>query len=191
MLAFQEIGILWMLVDIGFDERALRDDFQPFSSNLIQRALDQYRADTFTAQLFWDFGVDEGDDTIGDFVVGRREITIDQEFIAVLRRVVDYLGHEISLSLFCLWLADLSAQIIKPNQPRPLFKDYPMRLILSLLGVVLLVAAAVYFLMPADQLPSFMPGHEAGVTRVHAKHGIVAGVAGVVLLAAGWWTGRR
>jgi hypothetical protein len=66
-----------------------------------------------------------------------------------------------------------------------------MRLILSLLGVVLLVAAAVYFLMPADQLPSFMPGHEAGVTRVHAKHGIVAGVAGVVLLAAGWWTGRR
>jgi hypothetical protein len=26
---------------------------------------------------------------------------------------------------------------------------------------------------------------------VHAKHGIVAGVAGVVLLAAGWWAGRR
>jgi hypothetical protein len=66
-----------------------------------------------------------------------------------------------------------------------------MKLVLSLLGVVLLVVAAVYFLMPADQLPSFMPGHEAGVTRVHAKHGIVAGVAGVVLLAAGWWAGRR
>lgn len=66
-----------------------------------------------------------------------------------------------------------------------------MKLVLSLLGVVLLVVAAVYFLMPADQLPSFFPGHEAGVTRMHTKHGIVAGVAGLVLLAAGWWMGRR
>jgi hypothetical protein len=66
-----------------------------------------------------------------------------------------------------------------------------MKLILSLLGVVLLVVAAVYFLMPADQLPSFLPGHEAGVARVHTKHGIVAGIGGIVLLVAGWWFGRR
>ena len=66
-----------------------------------------------------------------------------------------------------------------------------MKLILTLLGVVMLVVAAVYFLVPADQLPGFFPGHEAGVTRVHAKHGIVAAVAGVVLMAAGWWMGRR
>jgi hypothetical protein len=56
---------------------------------------------------------------------------------------------------------------------------------------VLIVAAVIYFLMPADQLPSFMPGHEAGVTRVHMKHGLVSGVAGVILLAAGWFMGRR
>jgi hypothetical protein len=66
-----------------------------------------------------------------------------------------------------------------------------MKLIATLLGVVLLIVAAVYFLMPADQLPSFFPGHEAGVTRMHTKHGIVAGVAGLVLLAASWWMGRR
>ena len=66
-----------------------------------------------------------------------------------------------------------------------------MKLILSVLGVVLLVLAGVYFLLPADQLPAFLPGHEAGVMRVHAKHGMVAAVAGVVLLAAGWWMGRR
>ena len=66
-----------------------------------------------------------------------------------------------------------------------------MKLILSVLGLVLIVAAVIYFVMPADQLPSFMPGHEAGVARVHMKHGIVSGVAGVILLAAGWFMGRR
>jgi len=66
-----------------------------------------------------------------------------------------------------------------------------MKLILTVLGLVLIVVAVVYLVMPADQLPSFMPGHEAGVTRVHMKHGVVAGVAGVVLLAAGWFMGRK
>jgi hypothetical protein len=66
-----------------------------------------------------------------------------------------------------------------------------MKLIVTLLGVILLVIAAVYFLVPADQLPGFLPGHEAGVTHVHAKHGIAAAVAGVVLLIAGAWMGRR
>jgi hypothetical protein len=66
-----------------------------------------------------------------------------------------------------------------------------MKLIATLLGVVLLVIAAVYFLVPADQLPGFFPGHEAGVTRMHYKHGIVAGVFGLVLLAAAAWIGRR
>lgn len=66
-----------------------------------------------------------------------------------------------------------------------------MKLVLSILGVILLIIAAVYFMTPADQLPSFMPGHEAGVARMHTKHGIIAGVAGIVLLVAGWWSGRR
>jgi uncharacterized membrane protein YkvA (DUF1232 family) len=33
-----------------------------------------------------------------------------------------------------------------------------MKVVLTLLGVVLLVAAAVYFLVPADSLPDFLPG---------------------------------
>ena len=66
-----------------------------------------------------------------------------------------------------------------------------MKLLLTVIGLVLIVVAVVYFVMPADQLPSFMPGHAAGVARVHMKHGVVAGVAGVVLLAAGWFMGRR
>jgi hypothetical protein len=66
-----------------------------------------------------------------------------------------------------------------------------MKLIATLLGVILLVVAAVYFLVPADQLPGFFPGHEAGVTLVHVKHGIAAAIVGVVLLGVGAWIGRR
>jgi hypothetical protein len=66
-----------------------------------------------------------------------------------------------------------------------------MKLILTLLGVVLLIVAAVYFVVPADQLPGFFPGHEAGVTHTHIKHGILAGILGVVLLATGVRMGRR
>ena len=57
-----------------------------------------------------------------------------------------------------------------------------MKLILSLVGVILLVIAAVYFLVPADQLPTFFPGHEAGLARIRMKHGAVAGVVGIVCL---------
>jgi hypothetical protein len=70
-------------------------------------------------------------------------------------------------------------------------QEIPMKLVLTLLGVVLLVVAAVYVLVPADQLPGFFPGHEDGVARVHMKHGMASGVAGIVLLAAGIWMGRR
>ncbi len=66
-----------------------------------------------------------------------------------------------------------------------------MKLVLTLLGVVLLIIAAMYFVVPADQLPGFFPGHEAGVTRVHVKHGVVSGVVGLLLIAAGIWMGRR
>ena len=66
-----------------------------------------------------------------------------------------------------------------------------MKLILTLLGVVVLIVAAVYFVVPADQLPGFFPGHQAGVTHAHIKHGIVAAVVGVVLLVAGVMMGRR
>jgi hypothetical protein len=66
-----------------------------------------------------------------------------------------------------------------------------MKLICTLLGIVLIIVAVVYFVVPADQLPSFMPGHEAGVMRVHIKHGVLAGGLGVVLLIIGWIMGRR
>ena len=66
-----------------------------------------------------------------------------------------------------------------------------MKLICTVLGIALIVIAAVYFLMPADELPSFFPGHEAGLARIRMKHGLVSGTVGAVLLAVGWFMGRR
>jgi hypothetical protein len=71
-------------------------------------------------------------------------------------------------------------------------KEKPsMKLICTILGIALLIVAGMYFMLPADSLPSFFPGHQAGVMRLHVKHGIVAGAGGVVLLMAGWFMGRR
>jgi hypothetical protein len=66
-----------------------------------------------------------------------------------------------------------------------------MKLIVTALGVILIVVAIVYFVLPADSLPGFFPGHQVGVARMHYKHGVVSGAAGVILLALGWWMGRR
>ncbi len=66
-----------------------------------------------------------------------------------------------------------------------------MKLIAYLLGIILIVIAVVYFVTPADHLPSFFPGHDPAVARVHMKHGILSGAIGIVLLAAGWFMGRR
>jgi len=66
-----------------------------------------------------------------------------------------------------------------------------MKTVAYLLGALLIIVAVIYFALPADSLPSFMPGHEAGLARPRMKHGMVAGAAGVVLFAIGWFMGRR
>ena len=66
-----------------------------------------------------------------------------------------------------------------------------MKLVATVLGLALLVIAAIYFLMPADALPSFFPGYETGLARIRLKHSLVSGTVGVVLLTVGWFMGRR
>ena len=66
-----------------------------------------------------------------------------------------------------------------------------MKTIAYLLGALLIVIAAIYLLVPADSLPSFMPGHEAGLMRPRMKHGLAAGAVGIILVVVGWGLGRR
>lgn len=48
------------------------------------------------------------------------------------------------------------------------------------LGVLFVIIAVVYWTTPAGNLPSFMPGFQAGSTVAHFKHGLAA-----IILAAG------
>jgi hypothetical protein len=66
-----------------------------------------------------------------------------------------------------------------------------MGLIAYILGVVCIVAAIMYFVMPAGSLPAFMPGYEVGSAHIHTKHAIIAVIAAVVLFLIGWLIGRR
>ena len=57
----------------------------------------------------------------------------------------------------------------------------------SLVGIVLIVIAIVYWVEPAKSLPSFFPGHEAGSAHHHVKHGIAAFLVGAACLVFAWF----
>jgi membrane protein DedA with SNARE-associated domain len=66
-----------------------------------------------------------------------------------------------------------------------------MKMLVYVLAIICVIAAVMYFVMPAGQLPTFMPGYIAGSSHIHTTHAIVAAVAAVVLFVIGWWLGRR
>ncbi len=55
------------------------------------------------------------------------------------------------------------------------------------LGVLLIAIAIVYFVDTASALPSFFPGHQAGSTTHHTKHGIAALVLGLGCFVFAWF----
>ena len=48
----------------------------------------------------------------------------------------------------------------------------PLTGVLVAVGIVLVVVAVVYFTVPASDLPSVLPGHQAHSNHHHVKHGI-------------------
>ncbi len=65
--------------------------------------------------------------------------------------------------------------------------DRFLALLAALAGLVLIVIAIVYFAEPARSLPGFFPGHQAGSSHHHTKHGIASLAVGLVLLAFAWF----
>jgi amino acid permease len=56
-----------------------------------------------------------------------------------------------------------------------------------LIGLLLLVVAVIYLVEPAKSLPSFFPGHAAGSSHHHVKHGIAAFVVALAAFAFAWF----
>jgi UDP-N-acetylmuramyl pentapeptide phosphotransferase/UDP-N-acetylglucosamine-1-phosphate transferase len=55
------------------------------------------------------------------------------------------------------------------------------------LGIALVAVAIVYWAEPAKSLPSFFPGHTAGSSHHHTKHGIAAFLVGLACFAFAWF----
>ena len=66
-----------------------------------------------------------------------------------------------------------------------------MKTIAVIFGIALIIVAVIYFMVPADSLPGFFPGHETGLARIRVKHGVLSGGLGVILLAGAWMMGRK
>ena len=56
-----------------------------------------------------------------------------------------------------------------------------------ILGLIFVVAGIVYFITPANSLPSMMPGFDVSITKIHYKHGIGSIVLGLGLFAFAWF----
>ena len=56
-----------------------------------------------------------------------------------------------------------------------------------IIGIAFLALGVLYFAEPAKSLPSFIPGHQAGSTHHHVKHGIAAVVLSVGCFIFAWF----
>jgi hypothetical protein len=56
-----------------------------------------------------------------------------------------------------------------------------------IVGTILIVVAIIYWVEPAESLPSFFPGHQAGSDHHHVKHGIAAFLVGVACFVYAWF----
>jgi hypothetical protein len=55
------------------------------------------------------------------------------------------------------------------------------------LGIILVAIAVIYWVEPAGSLPSFFPGHEAGSSDHHIKHGLLVFILGVGCFVFAWF----
>ncbi len=54
-------------------------------------------------------------------------------------------------------------------------------------GIALIAVAIVYWAEPAKSLPGFFPGHQAGSSHHHLKHGIASFLVGLACFVFAWF----
>jgi uncharacterized membrane protein len=60
-----------------------------------------------------------------------------------------------------------------------------MKMLAYFLAIVCVIAAVTYYVLPDGSLPTFMPGYDAGSTRIQKLHGFAAVTGAVVFLLIG------
>jgi hypothetical protein len=61
----------------------------------------------------------------------------------------------------------------------------------TIVGIVCLIVAFMYWFTPASALPHFMPGYDPAMATPHVKHGIAAAVVGLALFAYAWFASAK
>lgn len=61
-----------------------------------------------------------------------------------------------------------------------------------ILGILLIVVAVIYFTTPAKNLPSFFPGYDVELSKIHFKHAIGSLLLGLGAFIFSWFqTGKN
>src|SRR4051812_45204139 len=76
----------------------------------------------------------------------------------------------------------LAFQRVSTNRNAPVW----VTILAVVAGIALVGVGVVYFADSAANLPGFFPGHEAGVTTHHIKHGIAAVAVGIAAFVGAW-----
>ena len=65
-------------------------------------------------------------------------------------------------------------------------------MILSIVLAVLFLGIAVYyFVTPASSLPSLVPGHIAGSSKIHIKHGLAGIILAIAFGILAWFYSKK
>lgn len=59
--------------------------------------------------------------------------------------------------------------------------------LLTIIGALCLVLAVYYWMTPAGNLATFLPGYEPGIAAPHFKHGLAALILGLAVLIVAWF----
>jgi len=63
----------------------------------------------------------------------------------------------------------------------------PVIILAVVLGVLLIILGLVYFMLPASNLPHFIPGYQAGLMKHHRTHAVGSLLLGLGLFAFAWF----
>ena len=195
----QQVGEFRVPVDVVRNEGTARHDLEALRAHAVQHAAHHLRADAAAAQGGRHFGMREGHYAVREPIEGERVAALDVEFEAVVRCVMTDGWHGTAL-LLGLHVAHSARNCIRGMADSPKSDalksgrnsapEPSMKNIAYLLGALLIVVGAIYLLVPADQLPWFLPGADPTLPRIRVRRGLIVGGAGIVLIALGWYYSR-